>query len=110
MANPDSIDNGFATLAAGTGEAVINLNPLREYSIAHSGKNSTGADDEGLVVLATASGAAADYSAGAGRIPLPSGYVETIGPGIAKLYVKSASGAPVLLLIAGAYEPRSSRR
>ncbi len=110
MANPTSIDNGFATIAASTSLQSLALNPLREYSLAHNGKDASGSDAAGLVVLSTEAAPVADWSEGSGRLQLPDGRSVTVGPGISQLYYVSAAGAPTIAVIAGSFNPMVSRK
>lgn len=105
MANPTSMDNGFATLAASAEVQTLNLNSLRQYMVAHDNEDVLGAGDLGTIIISTIASIDADSSAGANRAKLLAGRALPIGPGVSSLSYVALSGAPTFLVTASPYDP-----
>lgn len=92
-------------LEASSVEADVLLQSDREYTLVHTGKDSSGVGATGMVAFQTAATVAADYSASADenadKIVLESGAFRMIGPGVSKLFFKAAAGSPMIQIIPG---------
>ena len=74
MANPTSMQDWRpARIKTSSTASSILLNPNESYTVQHTGKNSLGTADTGLVVLGVNEGAVKAYSEGVGQITLLSG-------------------------------------
>lgn len=96
-----------ALKAASTSGTSFTTDPYRQYTIVHTGKDAAGSDATGLVVIGVgANPAAADYSEDNNKFPLPSGAAIVIGPFASPIYLRSASGAPMIgILPSGKVKP-----
>ena len=102
MANPTSIDGRPAVLAVPSGPAEqVTLNPDRQYSIAHTGKDTGGATAGQDVYLATEASVDADGSEGPDKYILADGEFIVLPPGIGVLKFQSA-GTPTIKVMPGA--------
>lgn len=96
-----------ALKAASTSGTSFTTDPYRQYTLVHTGKDAAGSDATGLVVIGVgANPAAADYSEDNNKFPLPSGSAIVVGPYTGTIYLRSASGAPMVgILPSGKVKP-----
>lgn len=102
MANPTSIDGQPAILAVPSAQAEqVTLNPDRQYSVQHTGKQADGDTDVNDVYLSTSSAVDPDASEGADKYIIASGNDPvTLPPGIAVLKFQSG-GTPTIKIMPG---------
>lgn len=109
MANPTSIDNKPALLAASTTTAEIAINGNRSYTLIHESLTEAGAADTNTVFFSAGAAAVdADQSSAAEKFTLPDGASRTIGPGVNSLKFATAAGAPTFVVLPGRSTPREA--
>jgi len=96
-----------ALKASSTSGTSFTTDPYRTYTLVHTGKDAAGADATALVVIGVgANPAAADYTEDNNKFPLPSGASIVVGPYASPIYLRSASGAPMVgILPSGKVKP-----
>lgn len=88
------------TVAASTDGVAVTLDTSRPYGVYHTGKSAAGAAATGLVAIGYgAASTAADYSADTNKLILEAGGTVLIERGPATIYLKSASGAPIIQFV-----------
>ena len=88
------------TIAASTSGVAVTVNPSRPYALYHTGKSSAAAASTAIVAVGyDAVSTAADYTAESNKLILEAGGTVLIERGPATLYLKSASGAPIIQIV-----------
>lgn len=94
------VQNYPVVAASSTAGVAITFDPSQPYGIYHTGKNASGVAATGLVVIGYgANPATADYAAESNKLILESSGTVMIDRGVTTLYIKSASGAPMLQIV-----------
>lgn len=89
-----------AIKAASTSGVSFTVDAYRQYTLVHTGKDAAGSDATGLVCIGIDTApAAADYSEDNNKLVLPAGSAVIVGPFAGRVYLKSASGAPMVQII-----------
>lgn len=96
MGNPTSINGGLAVVEAATAERSVLLDATREYTLAHDGETVAGVADTNTIYLSTDSTVTPAAGSGSGKFKLLAGRSVVVGPHVAVLRFKTASGAPTM--------------
>jgi hypothetical protein len=101
--DPSSDDKfGMIALTAAT-ETSLTLDPRYQYKLIHTGAGADGTDDANSALSAWLSTKSAtitcDKTVEDEKFELTDGASETFGPGISKLYLKSAANADAVLKV-----------
>jgi len=104
MSNPESVglneDYEPAVVEAVTTTAQIALALNKDYLLQHNGVDAAGSAATTRINMATDDSDPAD-TAGAGQLPLITGNIVKLGPGIDKLKFSATANAPTFSIIPG---------
>lgn len=92
-----------AIKASSSAGVSFTADPYRTYTLIHTGVDAAGAASTQLVCIGiNAAPAAADWTEDNNKFPLPSGSAVVVGPFAGVIYLKSASGAPMISILPSA--------
>ncbi len=96
-----TIDEKPAIVACGTSTSILTLNPQREYTIQHLGKDVSAVASTGDIYGAIAADPTATYAADTNKAVLQDGKSIIVGPGVGDYRLKTASGSPCVMVVPG---------
>jgi hypothetical protein len=108
MANPSSV--GVETESVGmmyepglvqvdTTARSITLNVEKQYTIAHSGVDASGADSSSIIRMAFEANGTPGYTSGTNHLLLIDESTQVIGPGLSTMRFNTASGTVMMNLV-----------
>lgn len=104
-------DKPFVQQIATGADDTINLNPQRQYTIVHLGKNAAGGASTNNIFFHTAGGTVvADFTSAVNKLILLDGKVVPVPPGTAQITAKATTAVTSVMILPGADNPLSLTR